>query len=336
MLSIKRACERCMAALPRPSSTLVPSFAATRDYYAARDTVDLERAELVRIISWTRKMAIKLTGMALLLGLLTTLTGPPCPPARRRHGLSALVSSANLNCSADMPGEMLWLNLLWDLGLAWHVLVAAVGAGSTVTAIQGCVANDGSASATAACVFGIASTIVTIGSAYQAMQAAGWRGEEDDAELHQRRLEAAIHHILGRSFGHDPELLGHVGHTHRLGRRDAQYYLHPRAPLFRFSHPALGLMDLAAREHANGTHFTLSPLRRPPPPDAAYDDVLDAVSCFAGGEWRDGHVLSVQMYDNTHHATFGYASLGILENGDADADLKAFGPTGMPLPVPDC
>lgn len=84
------------------------------------------------------------------------------------------------------------------------------------------------------------------------------RGEEDDAELHQRRLEAAIHHILGRSFGHDPELLGHVGHTHRLGRRDAQYYLHPRAPLFRFSHPALGLMDLAAREHANGTHFTLS------------------------------------------------------------------------------
>lgn len=59
-----------MAALPRPSSTLVPSFAATRDYYAARDTVDLERAELVRIISWTRKMAIKLTGMALLLGLL--------------------------------------------------------------------------------------------------------------------------------------------------------------------------------------------------------------------------------------------------------------------------
>lgn len=187
------------------------------------------------------------------------------------------------------------------------------------------------------------------------------RGEEDDAELHQRRLEAAIHHILGRSFGHDPELLGHVGHTHRLGRRDAQYYLHPRAPLFRFSHPALGLMDLAAREHANGTHFTLSyanhGLERrqsfqherlsnhlfegrfdapPPPPDAAYDDVLDAVSCFAGGEWRDGHVLSVQMYDNTHHATFGYASLGILENGDADADLKAFGPTGMPLPVPDC
>lgn len=63
-----------MAALPRPSSTLVPSFAATRDYYAARDTVDLERAELVRIISWTRKMAIKLTGMALLLGLLVCLS----------------------------------------------------------------------------------------------------------------------------------------------------------------------------------------------------------------------------------------------------------------------
>lgn len=413
-----------MAALPRPSSTLVPSFAATRDYYAARDTADLERAELVRIISWTRKMAIKLTGMALLLGLLVCLSlvrscsaatqwtpddfDWAAMPARRRHGLSALVSSANLSsanlsfanlsstnlsCSADTPGEMLLLNLLWDLGLAWHVLIAAVGAGSTVTAIQGCVANDGSASATAACVFGIASTIVTIGSAYQAMQAAGWfarasntwmqsgleaialdaftrRGEEDDAEIHQRRLEAAIHHILGRSFGHDPELLGHVGHTHRLGRRDAQYYLHPRAPLFRFSHPVLGLMDLAAREHANGTHFTLSyanhglerrqsfqherlsdhlfegrfdaaaplsdPARPSLDPAAAYDDVLDAVSCFAGGEWRDGHVLSVQMYDNAHHATFGYASLGIFENGDADADLQGFGPTGMPLPVPEC
>lgn len=281
-----------------------------------------------------------------------------------------------------MPGEMLWLNLLWDLGLAWHVLVAAVGAGSTVTAIQGCVANDGSASATAACVFGIASTIVTIGSAYQAMQAAGWfaprlqhvdavgPGGNRSGRLHQarrrRRCRAPPTPPRGRHPPHPRPLL------RTRSRAAGPRWPHPppgppRRPILPApARPAVPLLTPSARPHGPGRararqRHALHPvvrqprpgapselparaafqssLRRPlrrPPPDAAYDDVLDAVSCFAGGEWRDGHVLSVQMYDNTHHATFGYASLGILENGDADADLKAFGPTGMPLPVPDC
>lgn len=45
----------------------------TRDYFAARDVVDLDREELIELISWTRKMAMKLTGYALFLGFLVAV-----------------------------------------------------------------------------------------------------------------------------------------------------------------------------------------------------------------------------------------------------------------------
>lgn len=49
------------------------SIADTRDYYAARDVVDLEREELIQIIAWTRKMALNMTGSALFLVVITAL-----------------------------------------------------------------------------------------------------------------------------------------------------------------------------------------------------------------------------------------------------------------------
>lgn len=49
------------------------SWRHTRDYYAARDVVDLERGELIELISFARTMAMKLVGYALLLGLLAVV-----------------------------------------------------------------------------------------------------------------------------------------------------------------------------------------------------------------------------------------------------------------------
>ncbi|KAI1414093.1 hypothetical protein F5Y13DRAFT_159711 [Hypoxylon sp. FL1857] len=72
----RRALRDCLHAFKHPSempSQLKSSWRQTRDYYAARDVVDLERAELIEIISWSRKMALKMTGSALFLGLLVAL-----------------------------------------------------------------------------------------------------------------------------------------------------------------------------------------------------------------------------------------------------------------------
>lgn len=66
----------CVNLFRRPaqlSSFLKTSWHRTKDYYAARDTIDLERGDLVQIISFSRKMAVKMTGSALLLGLIVVL-----------------------------------------------------------------------------------------------------------------------------------------------------------------------------------------------------------------------------------------------------------------------
>lgn len=60
----------CLYLLQHPSefsSTLRESYHRTRDYYAGRDLVDLERGEIIQIVSWTRKMALKMAGSSMLL-----------------------------------------------------------------------------------------------------------------------------------------------------------------------------------------------------------------------------------------------------------------------------
>ncbi|GFF80417.1 hypothetical protein IFM61392_10432 [Aspergillus lentulus] len=61
------------------------------------------------------------------------------------------------------------------------------------------------------------------------------------------------------------------------------------------------------------------------------DQIERQVECFAGTQWSGGNVLSVQMYDQANHATFGYASIGIFPDNSVDSGLQDFGPRGMPL-----
>jgi hypothetical protein len=63
----------------------------------------------------------------------------------------------------------------------------------------------------------------------------------------------------------------------------------------------------------------------------AFDQIEKQVECFAGTEWNEGNVLSVQMYDQANQATFGFASIGIFPDDGADSGLQDFEPQGMPL-----
>lgn len=63
----------------------------------------------------------------------------------------------------------------------------------------------------------------------------------------------------------------------------------------------------------------------------AFGQIEKQVECFAGTEWNEGNVLSVQMFDNANHATFGYASIGIFPDNSVDSGLQDFEPQGMPL-----
>jgi hypothetical protein len=44
--------------------------AGTRDYYAARDAVDLERAQIIRLLSYSRRLALTMAGSTLIFSLL--------------------------------------------------------------------------------------------------------------------------------------------------------------------------------------------------------------------------------------------------------------------------
>ena len=163
--------------------------------------------------------------------------------------------------------------------------------------------------------------------------------------------------------------MGYVSDGHSLSRRDDEH-LHARAPIYRIEHPKHGLMDIASRRHVNATRITASfanfglekrqsfqherlsdhlfegrfdeaaaeadPAN--PSFDAAggYQQIEDNINCYAGGEWKEGSVMSFQMYDNDAHATFAFGSVGIFENSDVNSGLQAFTPSGQPLPQPAC
>jgi hypothetical protein len=63
----------------------------------------------------------------------------------------------------------------------------------------------------------------------------------------------------------------------------------------------------------------------------AFGKIEKQVKCFAGTEWNEGNVLSVQMYDQANKATFGFASIGIFPDDSVDSGLKDFEPRGLPL-----
>jgi hypothetical protein len=251
-------------------------------------------------------MNLKLAGSALLLGLIVCLSlisvcyaSPPWTPddfdwsslpvAPREQWAGRYLNLTKhplpnhpkiaLLMEIGEPGKIGGHDVLFipfSIGLAWQVLNVAVAAGSIATAIQGCATSDGSAGSVAGCVFGIAGTVLSVGSAFKAANAAGWfaransgfgnSGLENIAldvfskrsqDLHQERHDDLMRRVLG-DFSTEPvEFLGYAPETHRLARR-SEGHLHPHAPIFRFMHPRHGRMDIVSREHLNSTRFTVS------------------------------------------------------------------------------
>ncbi|KAL1624343.1 hypothetical protein SLS56_007882 [Neofusicoccum ribis] len=317
-------------------------------------------------------------------------------PKDQWNGLYLNLTSNPLPASAAVmevgkPGQInehAVLFIPFSIGLAFQALEAVVTAASFALAVKGCVNNDGGAEAVLNCVIGLAGTAFSVGNAYKAAKGAGWfaRGANtwSDSGLENIALdvfnkrsqdeiqddhEQIMQEVLRRSFGGAPEFMGYAHDGHRLSRRDEDH-LHPSAPIFRFTHPRHGLMDVASREHVNGTRFTFSyanhglekrqsfqherlsdhvfegrfdgEASRADPGDisfdaaGAYDQVEDSVKCFVGNEWPAGNVLSAQFYDTQNEGTFGFASLGVFENNDQDSELQDFKPSGMPLAEPSC
>lgn len=166
------ATSACFYAISHPST--LPQFFRdvfrdTKLYYQGQDTVDLERDELVKIISYSRKMAIKMSGASLFLGLLVSLSligqcraaQPWTPdnfdwslikvaPEDQWKGLylnltevpQPMVAEHTLFFAQGKAGVLGQHNVLFvpfAIGFAWQLLNVAVGIGSVATAIQGCV-----------------------------------------------------------------------------------------------------------------------------------------------------------------------------------------------------
>ncbi|KFZ22992.1 hypothetical protein V502_02528, partial [Pseudogymnoascus sp. VKM F-4520 (FW-2644)] len=302
------ATSACFYAISHPST--LPQFFRdvfrdTKLYYQGQDTVDLERGELVKIISYSRKMAIKMSGASLFLGLLVSLSligqcraaQPWTPdnfdwslikvaPEDQWKGLylnltevpQPMVAEHALFFAQGKAGVLGQHNVLFvpfAIGFAWQLLNVAVGIGSVATAIQGCVTTDKSPGSLAGCAFGIAGTILSIGTSYQAARGAGWFARASntwsnsgleliDLSVFSKRTEAdyqnvheyIMRDVLRSSFG-EPEFLGYVSDEHTLSRRDDEH-LHLAAPIFRINHPRHGLLDIASREHVDSTRFTIS------------------------------------------------------------------------------
>ncbi|KAJ7065582.1 hypothetical protein C8F01DRAFT_1020911 [Mycena amicta] len=175
----------------------------------------------------------------------------------------------------ELSGEHELFILGWLAGLSWATIGGWVlGAAGTVSAIQGCVTDDGSAWGNYNCIVGLAGTLWGIGTGVKTAAALwygrpenGWseadtelvdiallwtRSQDEYQELHER----LVHSVLKRAFG-DAEHIGYVSDGHRLSRRDDEH-LHRRAPIFRVVHPRHGAMDFASREHVNGTRLTVT------------------------------------------------------------------------------
>ncbi|KAJ7721406.1 hypothetical protein B0H14DRAFT_3098477 [Mycena olivaceomarginata] len=240
-------------------------------------------------------------------------------------------------------------------------LNVAVGIGSIATAIQGCATSDGSAGSVAGCVFGIAGTVLSIGSAFKAAQSAGWLARAHSGFEGSARHDDLMSRVLG-DFSREPiEFLGYAPEAHRLARR-GEGDLHPHAPVFRFTHPKYGLMDIVSRDHANSTRFTVSYRQsfqhetlstdlfearfdggieaQDPGADfnaaSGYQQIENTIQCFGPGTWEAGNVLSAQMFDNSAQETFAFASMGVFADDSTDGTLEAFTPRGMPFSSPSC
>ncbi|KAI5918876.1 hypothetical protein F4810DRAFT_715106 [Camillea tinctor] len=72
----RQAFRDCAHAMRHPKeipALLRGSWQQTRDYYAGRDVAGLERGEIVELLAWTRRIAIKMSGLSFILGAMLVL-----------------------------------------------------------------------------------------------------------------------------------------------------------------------------------------------------------------------------------------------------------------------
>ncbi|KAI0182675.1 hypothetical protein EV127DRAFT_449048 [Xylaria flabelliformis] len=175
--------------------------------------------------------------------------------------------------------------LAWFAGMSWATAaeggLTGLAVASAISAIEGCVRDDGSAWADYNCIVALVGSVVSIGQtargACAGVKALEWFARSSTTwlnpgleaielsafakrELHPDRfqmiLERLISRVLNETFGHS-EFIGYASSDHRLGAGDDEH-LHPHAPVFCFRHSRHELMDLAVREHLKGTLFTMS------------------------------------------------------------------------------
>lgn len=173
----------CLQAFRHPSR--LPQFfrdlfSGTAAYWRAEDVVDLDRVELIRIVSYARRMAFKMCGSTFIIGFLVglavirgvtaeptkwtpddfdwgaltakqappeewaglyiNLTEVPRPMVAEHEALFAVGQPAVIG-STDV------VFIAFSLGLAWQAFKVATAIGSVVTAIQGCTTSGESINA---------------------------------------------------------------------------------------------------------------------------------------------------------------------------------------------
>lgn len=138
-------------------------------YYKAEDANDLSRGELIKLISYARKMCLKVMGTTTILvvllyvclirgchaaeprtpddfdwslmkvapkvtwnGLYINLTEVPQPMVAEHHAMFADDRQGQIG-----EHQVVFVNFI--VGIIWQTILIAVGAGGVATAIQGCV-----------------------------------------------------------------------------------------------------------------------------------------------------------------------------------------------------
>lgn len=180
-------------------------FTGTRDYYRGLDLTDLDSGDLAQIVVWTRRMALKVSGLSFLLGLIIILAlVPKChaqePWTPDNYNWSALSYPSKENWGGPylnltehpLPDdhELMKIGkldiigndkiLLFGFAMGVHAtgLATAVSAGSAVIAIRGCVVAHETTWDYTTCAFGLAASILAVGHGIAALArygvGAGW------------------------------------------------------------------------------------------------------------------------------------------------------------------
>jgi hypothetical protein len=130
--------------------------------------------------------------------------------------------------------------------------------------------------------------------------------------------------------------LAYAGHpTHLLGERRKREYIALAKRDEYYKHELLTSGAVEARFDTEAQNADPADLTADA--QGLFNTFEGEVECAIGDSYPDGSVFSVQMFDQTNQATFGFGSIAVY-NSDADADsIETFESTAqLPLPQPSC